>query len=292
MALLIERGANPSLKTTTGFTALDTARENQHVLTVELLENGGRQAVPAPNFLPLRLTLFPEHPFEMVFLDAEMGDAAQESARALALKGDYRSAVQALLAADEAPNHRESRLWALAFLYGKLQDRPATLAVLQELLASPDLQPRGALRFWKLRRDLGESPPPDLAKRVLGAVVEVGAGPLIVSIAAFADGTPRLLDSGGGGLIGDTWTEAERAKARQVVRLAEDLVPGLRASEDRELPRPGRICLTVLTPGGTLRGEWSSIGNVEESHIQLVMAAGELGALLSERRGKEQKDEQ
>lgn len=287
VALLIERGADPSLKATPGLTALDIARQNKHHLTVQLLQNGGRLAPPEPHYLLFRPLLFPEAAVEAAFLDDETKDPALASAKTLAQKGDYRSAVEAILAAPElpeAPEVRASRLWALAYLYEKTEDRSAAGAVLHKLLASPDLDSRSELHLWKLLRDRGEAPPPERAKRVLGVVVELGVGTSVLTVAAFADGTPRLFGSAGAGLIGDNWKDTEREKAQEVVRLAEGSVASLQASEDRELPKPGRTCLTVLTPGGSYRADWSaSWGPGDEKLDKLFQATRELAGLLNQR---------
>lgn len=282
VALLIERGATP------GLTALFMARQNGRTLTVELLEHSGRQTA-SPEFLFVRPLLYPEHRFEADVLgvpyqnpELAKGDPALASATRLVAEGDPRAALQALLEPGDPPANPQSRLLALAYLYRQLGDRPGELATLHKLLADLKLDPRSELRARQLLRELGEPPPPDRADMVLGVVLEMGLGAGFLSVAAFADGSPRLFNSRGGVVIGDEWSEAERGKCREVVRLAEGEISGMPLSEDRELPKPGRAVLRLLTPSGVRSVEWSlALGPPKESQAKLFAAFGELTDLVS-----------
>ena len=274
VALLVERGADVNRKAAPGLTALDIAKQHHHEMTVGLLENGGRQKPAVAEFQRLRSILYPEYPLEAVFLAEVTKDPQREAARQLAVKGDLQRARDLLETASREPQSPPGNEWALIYLQQKLGDRTAAVASLRKLLATPDLSSRGTLRAWKLLRDLGEAPPPDLAKRVLGVVVESGLGPAVLVIAAYADGQPRFFSSTGGGVFGERWTDGEKQKARETVRLAQDLVEGMALTEDRELPRPGRVRFTFLTPGGSYRAE-DSLGSYPQARYEKVFAASD-----------------
>ena len=136
--------------------------------------------------------------------------------------------------------------------------------------------------MWKLLRDLGEAPPPGLAKRVLGVVVESGAGSAVFVVAAFADGQPRYFLSYGGGVIGETWTEEEKQKDKEIVTLAGELLEGMTPTEDRSLPKPGRVRFIFLTPGGSYRAEESLafLNHWKGRYAKLFVASDQLLGFL------------
>ena len=181
-----------------------------------------------------------------------------EAARQHALRGEFREAREILEVKHEKLQRQADYWWALAYLQQKLGDRTAALASLREILADPDVGPREELRVWTMIRGFGETPPLDLSRRVLGVVVEAGLGASVVIVAAYADGQCRFFLSWGGGVIGEDWTDDEKEKAREMVRLAQELVAEMEPAEragHRDLPKPGRVQFTFLTPGGSFQGE-------------------------------------
>jgi len=288
VALLVERGADVNRKAAPGLTALDFARQNQRLTTVALLESGGRQQPPALGFQLLRPMLYPESPLEDQFLTIEMKDEKLEAARQLVLKGELQQARDLLETVSEGSHDQLSYRWALSALRQKLGDRTAALTSLHKLLATPDLGSRETLRVWKLIRDHGETPPPDLAKRVLGVVVESGLGPVVLAVASYADGQPRFFTSTGGGVIGETWADVERQKAQEIVRLAQGLIDGMAPTEDRELPKPGRVRFILLTPSGSY-GVEESRTNANGRYTEIYTANDQLFAMLMKRYEEEDK---
>jgi ankyrin repeat protein len=282
VALLVERGADVNRKAAPGLTALDFARQTHQITTVALLESGGRQRPPALGFQLLRPLLYPESPLEDQFLMTGMEDEKLEAVRRLALKGELQQARDLLETENEESHDPFSYRWALSYLRLKLGDRTAALTSLHKLLTTPDLDSRETLRVWKLIRDLGEAPPPDLGKRVLGVVVESGLGAVVLAVASYADGQPRLFTSTGGGVIGETWTDVERKKTQEIVRLAQSLVDGMAPTEDRELPRPGRVRFIFLTPSGSYGAEESRT-NKPGRYAEIVAANDQLFAMLMKR---------
>ncbi len=280
VALLVERGADVNRKAAPGLTALDFARQNHRTTTVALLENGGRQRPPVPQFLQLRPILYPEYPLEAVFLTEVAEDEKIEAARQLAVKGELQQARELLEAVSEESPGQPGYRWPLIYLQHKLGDRAAALTSLRKLLATSDLSSRETLRVWKLIRDLGEAPPPDVARRVLGVVVESGLGPLVLAVAAYADGQPRFFASTGDGVVGERWTDGEKQKVREIVGLAQGLVDGMAPTEDRELPRPGRVRFIFLTPGGSYAGEDALANAGQERYAKIFAANDELFRML------------
>lgn len=277
VALLVERGADLEKKATPGLTALGFAKQNKLVPTIALLENGGRQKPPVAEFLRLRSFLYPEEPLEAVFLRVPMNDEPSEAIRQAAVKGDFQRAreLQEAKAAKSDGDHLK-----LAYFQMQLGDRAGALASLRKLIATPGMGSRELLRAWKLIRDLGEAPPADLGRHVLGVVVESGLGPHVLDVAAYADGQPRFFLSSGGGIIGQDWSAAETAKDLEIVRLAQELVTGMEPSEKRELPGPSRIRFTFLTPGGSYVAETSFVKGQQGPYLKIFSEVDDLFGLL------------
>lgn len=295
VALLIENGADPKMRAAPGFTALDFAKRNGHEITVSLLENGGRQAPPDGLFENLRRLLYPtpiELDFEVMAENEDLKEVRQKI-----LKGNLKQARD-LLEAERSRAEEISQYWlTLFYVQQKLGDRKAALESLRHILARPDLPSRDALQAWRTMRDFGEKPPPEVSKQVLGVVSEVGLGPLVFVVAAFADGQPRLFVSSGPGLIGEDWQEEEVRLTKDVVRLTQDLVEGMAPGGDEAplLPKPGRVRFTLLTPGGSYSAEDSHTFIVKGQglYAQLYAATNKLHNALQRRYQEEiQKDQE
>ena len=292
VALLVERGADVNRKATLGLTALDVARQNKQTLTIQLLENGGRQEPPGPVFQILRPMLYPESPCETVWLNVVMEDKTVEAARQLALKGELRQALDVLEAGREEHQGKAGYLFPLAYLQQQTGERAAALGSLRKLLTTPGLGSREMVRVWTLIRSLGEAPPADQSKRVLGVIVESGIGSEVLSIAAYADGQPRFFLSSGGGVIGETWSTEETGKVQEIVHLAQELVDGMAPTEDRTLPKPGRVRFTVLTPGGSFGDEdsFSTLSQGQGRWAKVFAASDKLVGLLDKHAHPEPKN--
>lgn len=290
IALLVERGADVNRKAAPGLTALDLAKQNKQTRTVWLLENGGSQQPPELPFQFLRPFLYPEQPTEELFLNHVAEDEKLEAARQLALKGELRQARDILEVGREELQRQPLYFWALAYLQLKLGEREDALASLRKILTTSNLGSRETLRVWKLIRDLGEAPPPDLAKRVLGVIVETGLGPFIFVVAAYADGQPRLFLSQGACIIGDDWTDEETQKTQEIVHLAQELVVEMAPTESRELPKPGRVRFIFLTPGASYGAEESLafLNHGQGRYVKVFAASDQLVGLLEKHLQAEQ----
>ncbi len=280
IALLVERGADVSRKMEEGLTALDLAKAKNLTLTIDLLENGGRQEPPAPEFQRFRPLLFPEFPLESLFLQIKQDDQKFETVRQLAVKGDLQQARSLLEAGREELQGQSMYWWELAYFQRELGDKPAALASLHKILVDPTLGSRDILRAWMLLQGLGEVPPPEQSKLVLGVVFELGAGARVIDVAAYADGQPRFLISTGGGVIGESWTADETGKVHEIVRLAQEEVDGMAPNEGRELPKPGRFRLIVMTPSGSYGAEGSIAHQSQGRSTKIVEAGDQLVSLL------------
>jgi hypothetical protein len=107
------------------------------------------------------------------------------------------------------------------------------------------------LRLWAWHnlRALGKYPAPDLARQVLGVVIEVPFEDRADVLAAYADGSARYINHQGGMIVWDRLDEVITPLVIQVIREAQPM--GEQQEERSEDPvLPDQVRLTVLTPGG------------------------------------------
>jgi hypothetical protein len=117
---------------------------------------------------------------------------------------------------------------------------------------------------------MGDEPPPAVADEVLGVIVEDHSpdGTLVIT-AAFADGTPRLLASTDGGVIGEAgaFRESTRKAVANVIAEAQRCLTIVPEATDLSLPSPNTIRVVLLTRRGVYAREetWQSMATSEVS---------------------------
>jgi len=108
---------------------------------------------------------------------------------------------------------------------------------------------RVRLWAWTTLRSLGKYPSPELARQVLGVIIEVPLDDRQDVLAAYADGSARYINHQGGMIVWDRTDETITPLVLNVIR--ETQPPGA-PQEDRldEPVPPEQVRLSVLTPGG------------------------------------------
>ena len=124
-------------------------------------------------------------------------------------------------------------------------------------MATPGLESRHYLQAWHFLREHGEQAPDDVAKDVLGIVVETSLRGGLDVLAVYADGSARYYNhAGGGGVL----EHAEGSFAELIDALlaaAADVVARIGPWEGTKpgSPRRGHTRLSFLTPSGLHFGE-------------------------------------
>jgi hypothetical protein len=123
------------------------------------------------------------------------------------------------------------------------------MACWREVVLAPRLGSRHYLQAWHFLREFGQPPPPDIAKQVLGVVVEFGGLDLL---ATYAD---RLVLCYNFYAAGAQWERQDNSLDPFVDRLlaaAAVVVAQIEPLKTTHLPPPeaGQIRLSFLTPSG------------------------------------------
>jgi hypothetical protein len=152
---------------------------------------------------------------------------------------------------------------------------------LRQVLSLPKLETRVLLLTWHTLRELGERPPPDVAGKVQGVVMELHNEAGVGTLAAYADGGVRWI--GGQGKVsvvelGDADAEFD-SLVRDFRKSAEPVVKLSPAAERRRAGEPPfeHFRVSVLTYGGIHVVELYGPG-IEDGHFAgpILMAGGSL----------------
>jgi hypothetical protein len=135
--------------------------------------------------------------------------------------------------------------------------REQALACWWQVLQQPEVESRQQAQAWHFLRQHGEQPPADLAKTLLGVVLEVGMPQGLDLLAAYPDHTARYYNFSGAGVVWerpdesmDGWIDALLDAGRNVVARI--------GPWDQPRPQPpagGQVRLNFLTPSGLHFGQ-------------------------------------
>jgi len=136
-------------------------------------------------------------------------------------------------------------------------DRDNAVRNWREVVNHPGLEPRHYLQAWNFLRQNGEQPTADIARKVLGVVVEVGMPRGLDLLAAYPDHSARYYNYSGSGVV---WEHPDHS--------IDDKIDALLAASARVVsqigpwnqPRPpappvDHVRLCFLTPSGLHFGQ-------------------------------------
>jgi len=127
----------------------------------------------------------------------------------------------------------------------------------REIIATPALEPRHYLQAWHFLRQMGHKPETEGARKVLGAVVEVGLSEGLDIVAAYSDGTARYYNYSGAAVI---WERPNMSLDQQIKSLLSStfriaMHAGIWDQARPSAPCNGTVRLSALTPAGLIFGE-------------------------------------
>jgi hypothetical protein len=131
------------------------------------------------------------------------------------------------------------------------------IACWREIFQHSELEPRLKLQAWHFLRQHGASPPPAIAKQVLGVVAELPMPQGLDLVAAYSDYTARYWNHSGSGVVWEHPNSSLDPQIDQVLAAAQPVVARIGPWEMvRPAPPPnGQIRLSILTPSGLHFGQ-------------------------------------
>lgn len=113
------------------------------------------------------------------------------------------------------------------------------------------------MQAWHFLRQLGEHPSPEMARQLLGVVIEVPLEQGLDLLAAYPDFTARYYNFSGSGVI---WERPDASMDDKIGRLLEVAADVVKQIGPWDGPRPGapaagQLRLSFLTPGGLCFGQ-------------------------------------
>jgi hypothetical protein len=238
---------------------------------------------------PMRALLFPDWDLESLLLNIDPTREDEFSFVVSAIQTGQLEEAEEWLA-----NEINRYPWVLmAAAHVKLRmEESAEAGRLLRAVTLISNEARLRLWAWHNLRQLGKYPSPDLARQILGAVIEVPYGDRLDVLAAYADGSARYINHQGGMIV---WDRLDEAITPLVMNVIREAVPIGAPHEDRfeEPIEPDQVRLSVLTPGGIHIWQGSPGENLNLTKI-FAAQADLLRALVTaamEQRGEEDEEE-
>lgn len=148
-----------------------------------------------------------------------------------------------------------------AFVMGRnnlaKSDTANAIACWNEVLDTPDLESRHYLQAWHFLRQNGCEPPPHIAKKVMGVVVEVGMPRGLDLLAAYPEYSARYYNFSGAGVVWERPDSSLDAIISELLSAAAQVVAqiGPWDKERPAAPPSGIARLCFLTPSGLHFGQ-------------------------------------
>jgi hypothetical protein len=127
----------------------------------------------------------------------------------------------------------------------------------QSILKQPGLEARMYLQAWHFLRQQGKIPPPEVAKQVLGVVVEVGMRGGFDLLAAYRDYSARYYNYSKGGIVWEHPDDSLNSNIDQLLAASQLVVDKIGPwDKPRPLAPSGNVTrLNFLTPSGLHFGQ-------------------------------------
>jgi len=126
----------------------------------------------------------------------------------------------------------------------------------QDIADDPDMESRQVLQAWHFLRSIGVAPPPEIAKRVYGAIAEVAVDEGHDVLAAYADGSVRYLNVSGAAILIEDRIATVEVPAAEMLAIGQSIVNAIGPTDNPLPPLPnGHSRLTLLTPIGPHFGQ-------------------------------------
>jgi hypothetical protein len=131
------------------------------------------------------------------------------------------------------------------------------IACWQQIVERPGLEPRHYLQAWHFLRQHGQQPPAELAKQVIGVVVEVAMSEGLDLLAAYTDHSARYYNNWGAGVVWEHPDTSLDIAIDQLLEASKHVVAQIGPWEESRPGPPPRDSarLSFLTPSGLHFGQ-------------------------------------
>lgn len=148
-------------------------------------------------------------------------------------------------------------------------------ASLETLAGFGPVESRHLLQAWQFLRSVGVQPDASIAGKVLGVVVEVTVDGAHDVLAAYADGSVRYLNHGGGATVIDAAPPEVAVAADAVLAAGQALADQIGPWTEAQLPELpiGHTRLTMLTRGGPHFGQGPDVAMGAEPQAGALLGA-------------------
>jgi hypothetical protein len=156
-----------------------------------------------------------------------------------------------------APNESPWGLFVSARQHLAVGNQTDALATWRQIVETPNLEPRFYLQAWHFLRQHGQMPPPDVAKRLLGVVVEVGMPKGLDLLAAYPDHSARYYNYSGSGVVWEHPDTSLDAAIDHLLNASRQIVARIGPWEGARPapPQHGSARLSFLPPSGLHFGQ-------------------------------------
>jgi hypothetical protein len=147
-------------------------------------------------------------------------------------------------------------------------EKDAATSALRQITEMPNLESRQYLQAWHFLRGLGAAPPPDLAKQVLGVVVEAGMPKGLDVLVGYADHQARYWNFSGAGVVWERPNDMLDSFIDNLIRKGAAVAQRIGPWEGArpKAPSSGIARLNMLTPSGLHFGE-GPIGDLSKDGL-------------------------
>ena len=164
------------------------------------------------------------------------------------------------------------------------------IACWRQILQQSGLESRQYLQAWHFLRQQGEQPPPEIARQVLGVVVEVPMREGLDMLAAYSDHTARYYNYSGAAVIWEHPDASLDPGIDQLLEASRQVVARIGPWEGaRPAPPPfGSARLSFLTPSGLHfgQGPMNALANDPLGGRVLNLASGLMSALIAKTKSR------
>ena len=216
----------------------------------------------------LRGLLFPDWDLESLLMNVDPTREDDFSTVVSAIQANQLEEAEAWLASEIS-----GYPWVLmAAAYVKLRMNEAAEAG-RLLRAVTLISSEARLRLWAWHnlRSLGKYPSPELARQVLGVIIEIPYDNRADVLAAYADGSARYINHQGGMIVWDRLDETITPLVMNVIRLTQP-VGGEQDERTEVYVQPDQKCVRELTAGGMFVWEGTPGDTPEMTTIFAAMA--------------------